>query len=286
MNLKDTYVFSDVDGTLLVEGKKVPKRNREAIARFVDLGGHFGLCTDRWVEGVEDLAKELGVNTYSVIGNGSGIYDHEAGKVVYYQSLPEDAHEIYENLVGENKKYGFIGVSMKEGYHHLGKKKANLKAFDSLDYSLYKKPLDDRYLKITIALPKSEKASAVVNHLNEEYGSFLDRVRFVETDDGLIDILPRKANKGAGIRKVCDLLGISSDQVVFVGDHFSDYEAFAIAGISACMEDTPPALRIIPTYALGKAKDGAVADLLNMLIRKSREGDCLETKSTEEAQAE
>lgn len=270
MDLKNIYVFSDVDGTLLGEGNKVPKRNREAIARFVELGGHFGLCTDRWVEKVEDLGKDLGVNTYSVIGNGAGIYDHASGKVLLYQSLPEEADEIYEKMVLDNKKYGFVGVSKKEGYHHLGKKKANIRAFDGLDYPIYKTPLDEPYFKFTISLPRSEKASAAVNQLNEEFGSFLDRVRFVQTEEQTIEILPRKANKGAGIRKVCDMLGIHTDQVVFIGNHYNDYEAFSIAGLSACVEETPQALRFIPTYSLGKAQDGAVADLLNMLIRKAR----------------
>ncbi|PWL58938.1 MAG: Cof-type HAD-IIB family hydrolase, partial [Oscillospiraceae bacterium] len=38
--LSDIYLYSDIDGTLGIAGLGIPQRNRQAIARFVEKGGH------------------------------------------------------------------------------------------------------------------------------------------------------------------------------------------------------------------------------------------------------
>ena len=45
--LSDFIVISDVDGTLIDHEIGVPKRNRDAIYRFIEAGGRFGIATGR-----------------------------------------------------------------------------------------------------------------------------------------------------------------------------------------------------------------------------------------------
>lgn len=43
--LSDIYLFSDFDGTLHSATEGIPQRNLDALQRFVQKGGHFGLAT-------------------------------------------------------------------------------------------------------------------------------------------------------------------------------------------------------------------------------------------------
>lgn len=276
MKIENTYVFCDVDGTLGIEGLGIPERNREAIQRFVDMGGHFAVCTGRWVEAVRAFCDGLPINAPCVIGNGAGIYDYEKDDVRYFQSMPSDVTDIYEDLLEYEPEFGLLGVSLEKGYHYLGDPEKNAKVFGrSLQYPSMPRPEADTYIKFHIGLPQEENAVAALKRLNTRYVTHLDQVRFVQTDEQYIEMLPVHANKGAGIRKIMAMEAMDISHSVFIGNHFNDFEAFQVAGLSACVASTPDALRFIPTFRLGDAMEGAVADMLNMLMRKARQKELL-----------
>lgn len=68
-------VFSDLDGTLGIEGQQIPLRNRQAIRRFVENGGRFGICTGRSPESARDFLQDIPVNAPSVVNGGCALYD-------------------------------------------------------------------------------------------------------------------------------------------------------------------------------------------------------------------
>lgn len=271
MIIENTYVFCDVDGTLGIEGKGIPARNREAIKRFVDMGGHVALCTGRWVEAVRHFCSDLAINAPCVIGNGAGIYEFEKDRILYYQHLPIEAGDIIADVMARHPEFGLLGVSLESGYHYLGDASTNVRVFGRrLQYPNQAELDSSSYIKFHIGLPRDVHVSATVERLNLRYAPYLDRVRFVQTDEQYVEMLPAHANKGVGIKKIADLLQVDLRDTVFIGNHFNDFEAFQVAGLSACVASTPNALRFIPKYQLGETMDGAVADMLNMLMRKAR----------------
>lgn len=263
MDIKNTYVFCSLDGTLGTEEDGIPKRNREAIARFVEKGGHFGIATSRWIESAKAFCGKLPINTYSIIGNGAGIYDVESDTTLFYQSLPELAHKIYYDIAASYPDWQFVGVSLETGYHYLGQHAGEKY------YPHYTKLLDETYIKFSALIPEDKRMADVILDLQAEYADLLDDIRFVQVDDTHLDILPANANKGTGIRKVADLLGVSLDNVIFIGSNYNDLEAFRVAGSSACVASTPKSLSLVPDIRLGDAMDGAVADMLNRIVRKN-----------------
>ena len=78
-----------------------------------------------------------------------------------------------------------------------------------------------------------------------------DQFNFCETEtfrpEGLAcingELINRKFNKGEGIRRICEHLGLPASAVVAFGDSENDLEMTDVAGISYCMADGAPALK-------------------------------------------
>ena len=73
--MNHTYLFSDMDGTLLNSGGKVSAANAEAIREFQAAGGRFAVATGRselitlpCLDGVEP-------NFPCILFNGAAVYD-------------------------------------------------------------------------------------------------------------------------------------------------------------------------------------------------------------------
>ena len=83
---------SDFDNTLvytqgaLERGEPVPpmpERNRTAILHFIEEGGHFAMSTGRALPAFARHAKDIPINTPSVIANGAAIYDFQVNKYLH-----------------------------------------------------------------------------------------------------------------------------------------------------------------------------------------------------------
>ena len=77
-NLSHWLVASDIDGTLNNKLRQLPKRNREAISRFIlECNGNFTLASGRNVQSMRKHYERLPIaGTPAVILNGAGVYDY------------------------------------------------------------------------------------------------------------------------------------------------------------------------------------------------------------------
>ena len=89
--LSDWLVASDIDGTLNDKRRRLPKRNFDAIHKFVyEYGGHFILSSGRSIESMRKHFKNLGLNTgYAVFINGAGVYDYSQEKILWLSPINE-----------------------------------------------------------------------------------------------------------------------------------------------------------------------------------------------------
>ena len=93
------------------------------------------------------------------------------------------------------------------------------------------------------------------------------RVRLADlgVDERLV--IQGSREKGAGLREICERLGIGCDAVAFMGDDLPDLPALAAAGLSACPSDAVPDVRqrchVVCSTAGG---GGAVRELVELVL--------------------
>ena len=91
------------------------------------------------------------------------------------------------------------------------------------------------------------------------------RLAALDIDERLV--IQGSSEKGAGLRELCERMGIGSDAVAFMGDDLPDLPALAAAGLSACPSDAVPDVRqrchVVCSAAGG---GGAVRELVEVVL--------------------
>ena len=87
-------IASDIDGTLLDRNHRVPRRNRDAVARAVQQGAYFALSTGRPFRWIAPVLEQLPVRPVCVTSNGAVLYDSAGDRVM-------SAHELSPAALAE-----------------------------------------------------------------------------------------------------------------------------------------------------------------------------------------
>jgi hydroxymethylpyrimidine pyrophosphatase-like HAD family hydrolase len=93
-----------------------------------------------------------------------------------------------------------------------------------------------------------EEMDQLEEKLHSELGSSVKILgtKYLEQDFTLLDIMNPAASKGAGVAAAAAELGVSSEEIMAIGDNFNDLEMLLFAGTGVVMANAPLSLREIP----------------------------------------
>lgn len=257
-------IISDVDGTLLPPGRELVPRNIDAVRRFREAGGRFGLATGRSRESAQPLAEALEVNLPCVLYNGGVVYDYRTGEYISEEFLPGEAKryalDFFEAfpsmqvlIISNSKNFRFnMEIQMAEFVQKRIKMGQMRTGLEELDADWYK----------VLFLVEEDIRRQVLDYT---VGRPLDGIRFVFTNETLMEMLPAQASKAYGLEKLMDAEGVATEDLVAIGDYHNDLEMIKMAGIGAVTAGAPQDLRQIADLVVGDCRDGAVADLIEYL---------------------
>jgi len=263
MDFSDFYLFSDIDGTLGTVDGGIPERNTRAISRFVDNGGNFALCTGRWAMDIKHFTKGIAVNGICIINNGGAFYDYSTGKCFRVRTLPKQALEYLRLIINEDDIFEVTAITQSGYFRIMNAESSWIPNDESLNCRI--KKLDEVHypqLRIVFSIRSSSAAEYLFYHWN-----YLDlpEVSFIRSSDTQIEMLPKGVNKGSALIELCKEQGIPINRTYFIGDSYNDKEIFQIAGLTACVAETPAELQGLCNYVLGACMDGALADFIQIL---------------------
>lgn len=99
-------IFSDLDGTLLNNNKKISKENIDAINYFIKNGGMFSVATGRVIEATEEYISSIKMNLPIIVYNGGLIYDYNNKKVIMEKFIDEEQKQVVKRLLTDYKNIG------------------------------------------------------------------------------------------------------------------------------------------------------------------------------------
>jgi len=267
MDFSDFYLFSDIDGTLGTVDGGIPARNTFAISRFVDNGGHFALCTGRWAMDIKHFTKGIAINGICIINNGGAFYDYSTGKCFRVRTLPDQALEYLRLLINEDDIVEVLAITQSGYFRIMNADSSWIPNDESLNCRLKKlKEVHSPQLRIVFSI----RSSSAAEYLFYRWNCLdLPDVSFIRSSDTHIEMLPKGVNKGSALIELCKDQGIPINRTYFIGDSYNDMEIFQIAGLSACVAETPSELQELSNYVLGACMDGALADFIQILYNIS-----------------
>lgn len=261
--ISDFIIMSDVDGTLLPDGKPVPERNIEALRRFTAKGGRFGIATGRSVESAEEFARQLPVNAPCILYNGGAVYDYSTEKFLARCFLPDGAKEYLKAIIRDMPDIPAMVIS-NDTYYNITRELTFFglpEAYRSMRNDAEIDELNEPWYKVCFSVT-GEQSKAFYDYINAHDFS---GVRFTNSGYLLTEMLPEKSTKGAALEALINILGVERECTAAIGDYNNDIEMLEFAPISAATSGAQEEVRVSAKMLVGACEDGAVADLVEYI---------------------
>ncbi len=264
--LSDIYLFSDFDGTLHSASQGIPQKNLDALHRFVEKGGHFGLATGRAPFSAKEFLHLLPINAPCLCVNGGAVYDMQKEEYIYTDFLPAAARGYIEKILSAYPELD-TAVLTDQAYYYVADPELAAGRMRLSNYTFNKhmrEPMLGNWFKATFNCKGNDayRYTELLNSLG------FAGVRFTCSDLFFIEMLPEHTSKGNAIRKMCQRLGLDIAQTVAVGDYYNDVEMLQAAGFSACVAEAPEEIKALVDQVLVSCGEGAVAQLIELLEQR------------------
>lgn len=271
--MKYKLIASDMDETLLNDHHEICSRNIELINKAKEKGVKFVPATGRGYAAIQNCLKELGLydqeDEYVISFNGGALSENKNNKLLFFEGLSfEKTKEIFEfglkqdvciHIYTKDKLYVYR-LSESEAERIKNQKvECIVMEEDTMDF-LKDEPIskilyqntDVPYLMTLEPLMQSiVKGECAVSYSSNRYMEF-----------NKIGI-----DKGAGLHKLCELLGIDISETIAVGDNYNDMPMLLVAGLSVAannaVEDVKKACDITTD---ADNNEGVIAEIIERFI--------------------
>ncbi|MFH5836929.1 Cof-type HAD-IIB family hydrolase [Proteiniclasticum sp. C24MP] len=242
MEIRKVTLLSDMDGTLLSSNGKVSERNKEAIRRFIEAGGHFGIATGRGHINVLSFIEGVEINAPSILYNGSMLYDFTEKEVLRSENLPVE--KLTEAIKWIQVTYPEIMIHIyTPDTCHLVSKEENADAKILSDhqpavFSELKEAMAEPWIKVLLAGENTALREIEKRLESELHGD----MRWVYSADIYLELLPLGVSKASMLKKLKEIHG-EDHRIIAAGDFYNDLEMIKAADYGIAMGNAPDEIK-------------------------------------------
>ena len=258
-------IFLDIDGTLTVPGQNVPPESALEVIREARARGHkVLLCTGRNPDMLEPVLR-YGFDGAVAIGGGYVVLD---GEVLFDYPMTEEQRDLAMRLFKENGVFRTIEAKdasyCDEGMGEFLKQASGgnselLRWREAIERDLKIRPIseyDGRPIyKIVFMCKNAGQLAPAIEKLDREFYFLVQDLAAANVING--ELINRKFDKGTGVRRIAESLGIPLEDTIGFGDSMNDAEMIETVGIGVCMANGSPTLQKMSTLVCpGVEQDG------------------------------
>ena len=267
-------VAIDLDGTLLNNSKEISERNIRAIQEACRKGVKIVICSGRVFSGARVYAKQIGVTGPVIACNGAVITKDIGGELMYASYMNRsDCLKIIDICKKYNTYYhvyaGNVMLTEKlEGpslrYYERNKTllpEDRIKIEVVADMKEKLRDTDEIVLKfiiITQDLDIMKKARAE--------SETLSNVTIMSSNYDNFEIMNKGVNKGDSLRQLAEMLDISPDEVMAIGDNENDLTMLSYAGLGVVMDNAESSIKEAADYITLSNEDDGVAMAIEKFV--------------------
>ena len=256
----------DMDGTLLNEKKHIDEAEKEAIHEAIEAGIKIVLCTGRPLYGILPFYEELGLSEldsegYVILNNGCSIHKTKDWKLIDQVNFTSDDIE-YLYKLSESYDINFTLVN-DTYYFNIGRKPtdelikdAGFVFSDITDISL-EEAKSGKHKIMKIMFLGDPEIMANFQEKNEDI--IKSKYSGVLSQSYVYEVFPKDNNKGTGLKKLAEKLGIKQEEVMAIGDGNNDIEMFEYANYSVAMKNATELAKKAAKYETDSNENDGVA---------------------------
>ncbi len=261
-------LVSDYDDTLYGSDFTVSEENRDAIRRFIDLGGFFSIATGRARNtfAPQITRENLSFNAPVILSNGSAVYDFSSERMLYQTFLPPGSGQHLNQLALEIPEIGFEAYHGEDIYIHNPNRVtwAHLKRAGVPGISC---PISRMPLPWTKAILQQEfepllRAQLLIRERwNDSYEVIFSNLHMLE-------LTAKGSNKGSAALYVARRLGVERENLYCIGDNQNDIPMLAVSAVPFAPANCAPEVKSWGATILGSCDEHCVAQLIDILDKK------------------
>jgi Cof subfamily protein (haloacid dehalogenase superfamily) len=265
-DMNNIILLSDLDGTLLDSNSIATEKNKEAIKKFVELGGNFGIATGRGHQNALGFLDGVMINTPSIVYNGSMLYDFEQSAPSLVKTLP--SKDLIESILWVMDSYKEVMVQI-----YGADMSYIVSSRESVDEEIliYHQPatfinldniMKEDWVKILIS-GKHDDLVELEKHL--EASHLNDKVRWVFSSEIFLEILPVDVSKGTMLHELRKIYS-ADHKIIAIGDFYNDIEMIQEADCGIATLNAPEAIKNLSNRVTVSNDDSAVAEVIEDIL--------------------
>ena len=262
-------IAMDLDGTLNNDQKVITEKTKAALMAAQKEGIRLALASARPSPGLfkeRDILRLQDHKGILMSYNGGRIVDAETGKVLFETSMDlEETRQVLRKLeslpvtpiLDDGVQFY---VADKNGYKvDYECKNNNMVCSEVGNLAEF---LNFAPIKILMSVQPKE-----LPQVQKEIAAFLpESLTVVQTAAFYLEVIPKVINKGQGIRDICKVLGLSTEEVISFGDAANDIPMLREAGMGVAMGNAAePVKAAANMVTLSNNEDGIAAALEKLL---------------------
>jgi Cof subfamily protein (haloacid dehalogenase superfamily) len=267
---KIRLIAIDIDGTLLNDQKQIPPENIDALRQAQANGVAVAIASGRMPPLIESIQDRLDMDCALISYNGGRVVGKRADgrPVIYDNPLPADIARVFVeysrreghllNFFYNDQLYAECGdnreIYMAQYHKHTGADYCvtDLTQFDGCAPSK------------VILLTETEVRDRLYDQFVEELG---ERAAIVKTEPMYLEVMAPGVNKGAALPTLAEYCGITTDEILAIGDADNDTSMVAAAGIGVAVANGSAATLEAADYITEHTNnDGGVAEAVHRFV--------------------
>ncbi|MCP5080061.1 MAG: HAD family phosphatase [Psychromonas sp.] len=259
----------DMDGTLLNDEKCISEANYQAIIAAKQAGVKVVLASGRPLQGLQSHLDHLGLtgkDDFVVSYNGSLVQRVGCGEVLHKTSLKgSDAKAIFK--VSQQLGVYIHAFSVKQGlithqHNNWTDIEATLNGMTATEVNF--ETLDDNEDIIKVMMVADEQQLTPAIKKLPEYLKLQYTV--VQSAPFFLELLHPTSNKGIAIEKLTQVLDLSPEQVMCVGDAENDHAMLKFAGLAVAMENADAETKALADHITATNQNDGVARVIEEMV--------------------
>ena len=276
MNKEIKLIALDLDGTLLTTDKRLTDYSKAVLAKAIAQGCQVVVSSGRPISAIPKELLEFPGMRYVVSANGARIVDLKEKKTIYENMIPvETAAKVLDVFAQYDNIYEIfvdgIGYTQAEG-------------MAKLEHYFPTPPMREYMLTTRIPVEDVKETLYKYNRpLDKLHGIFHSRdekklaAKQLAEIPGLEvtgafgnnhEVNATGTNKGDGLKRLGESIGISVEEMMACGDGMNDYEMLRTVGFAVAMENGHEDVKAIADYVTVPNDEEGVAKAIERFVLK------------------
>ena len=273
--MKYKLLVIDVDGTLLNDQKQITPHTKSAILKAQQMGVHIVLASGRPTGGILPLAKELELNNYGgyvISYNGAQIIEMQTGNLLFEKRINP---ELIPYLDKKAKKNGFTIFTYLENSlitdcadDPYVQQEANLNNMHIRQVSNFPNAIDFEPCKCILASDNEKELVGLENHWKKKLAGVADVFR---SEDYFLEVVPPTVDKGNTLALLMEMLKLTREEVIAIGDGITDVPILQLAGLGVAMGNARDSVKVCASATtLTNEQDGVAIAIEKAILSAIR----------------